>query len=72
MEELKEGSNAIIYMAEVIQKVLAIEAMAEVSLGNQARIIAKLEDLNLHELMSEIYDRVKVVEKRLYNELPLE
>lgn len=72
MEELKEGSNAIIYMAEVIQKVLAIEAMAEVSLSNQARIIAKLEGLNPLELMSGIYDKVKVVEKRLYNELPLE
>lgn len=59
-------------MAEVIQKVLSIEAMAEVSLSNQARIIAKLEGLNPHELMSGICDRVKVVEKRLYNELPVE
>lgn len=71
MKELKEDSNAIIYMAEVIQKVLSIEAMAEVSLSNQARIIAKLEGLNPHELMSGIYDSVKIVENRLYNELPL-
>ena len=71
MEKLNEDSNAIIYMAEVIQKVLSIEAMAEVSLINQARIIAKLEGLNPLELMSGIYDRVKVVEQRLYNELPI-
>ena len=72
MEKLNEDSNAIIYMAEVIQKVLSIEAMAEVLLNNQARIIAKLEDINLHELMSGISDSVKVVEKRLYKELPME
>lgn len=72
MEKLNEDSNAIIYMAEVIQKVLSIEAMAEVSLNNQARIIAKLEGINLDESMSGIYDSVKVVEKRLYNELPME
>ncbi len=72
MEELKEESTPVIYMAEVIQKVLSIEAMAEVSLCNQARIIAKLEGLNPHELMSGMYERVKVVETRLYNELPIE
>lgn len=58
-----------ISLNDVANKMMAIESMVEVTLKNQARIIAKLEGLDLETIKKEIFENVNKVEDRLFEEL---
>lgn len=71
MNQLEGKGEVQFSLSDGVQKIISIEAMLEVSLRNQAKILAHLTGGDFEEIKKEIFEKVNEVSNAIQDELPI-